>query len=262
MFDHCIENRQQFAHASNQGDLGCFTRITQSFVEDPDDRITSAGHQSRHVEHSPDGGTATPDPSPTSESPTVAVEWCDSHQRRDLFAVEPSKFRQLRQKGTTDHRADTGNAAQEIFVFLPDRALTDGLVEIFVGSFQLCFQPTQMGLDPFSDCPGSCAQPVSLGHHHLDELASTGNECTQFQADLIGQGAQRRTHGLGKASQHFGIDAVGLGQLPGGFGEVSDLPRVDHDDRELSTAQSAGDTTLQSAGGLQHDQSGAQLVQR
>ena len=55
--------------------------------------------------------------------------------------------------------------------------------------------------------------------------------------------------------------SVGLGQSSGGFGEVSDLPGVDDDDGELSTAQSAGDITLESAGGLQHDQSGAQLVE-
>ena len=35
------------------------------------------------------------------------------------------------------------------------------------------------------------AQPIFLRHHHLDELSSTSDERSQFQADLIGQGTQR-----------------------------------------------------------------------
>lgn len=36
----------------------------------------------------------------------------------------------------------------------------------------------------------------------------------------------------------FNSQPVGLGQLPDGFGEVSDLAGIDHYDGELSTAQS------------------------
>ncbi len=35
MFDHSVANCQQFAQASDQSDLGRFTRVPQSFVEDP-----------------------------------------------------------------------------------------------------------------------------------------------------------------------------------------------------------------------------------
>ena len=235
MFDHRIENRQQFAHASDQGDLRGLAFLAQPFVEIADNRVSSASHQSRHVEHSPYGGAATPDPSPASESPTVAIERCYAHQRCDLFAVESSEFRQLSEKGTTDHWADTRDATQEILVFLPDRALTDALVEIFVGPVQLCFQPTDVSLDPFSDRFRSGAQSIFLRHHHLDELSSTGNERSQFQADLIGQGTQGRTYDFGEVGQHLGVDTGGLGQLSEGFSEVSDLPWIDHDDGELST---------------------------
>ncbi len=94
-----------------------------------------------------------------------------------------------------------------------------------------------VSLDPFSDRFRSCTQSVFLRHHHLDELSSAGDERSQFQADLIGQGTQGRTYDFGEAGQHFGIDTVGLGQLSEGFGEVSDLPWIDHDDGELSTAR-------------------------
>ena len=261
MFDHRIENSEQFVHASDERDFRSLAFISQPFVKVADHRITSAGHQGRHIEHGPYGSTSTPDTSPTSEGPAVAIERSDAHQRCDLFAVESSEFRQLGEKRTADHWTDAGDASEQVFIFAPDRALTDAMVEVLVGPVQLCFQPTDVSLDPFSDRFRSCTQSVFLRHHHLDELSSAGDERSQFQADLIGQGTQGRTYDFGEAGQHFGIDTVGLGQLSEGFGEVSDLPWIDHDDGELSTAQSPADTTFQSSGGLQHDQNGLKFAQ-
>src|SRR5512144_230583 len=144
MFDHSVENGQQFAHASDQGDLGCFTRVTQSFVEDPHDRIMSARDQGCHVEDCPYAGSAAPDSSTTSQGTTIPIERCYADQRCNLFTVELSKFWQLGQKGTTNHRTDTGDTPEQVFVLLPDRALTDALVQIFVGSLQFCFQPADV----------------------------------------------------------------------------------------------------------------------
>jgi hypothetical protein len=42
----------------------------------------------------------------------------------------------------------------------------------------------------------------------------------------------RGAHALGKEGQHVRIKAVGLGELPGRFREVADLPRIRHDQRE------------------------------
>ena len=149
--------------------------------------------------HSANGGASAPDSAPAPEGPAIVVERRDAHQRCDFVSVECSEFGQLSDKSTANDRADTGDALEQVFVLTPDRAFTDGLVEIFIGSVQLGFQPTQVSLDAFSDRAGSCAQTVFLRHHHLDELSSTGDQRSQFQAHLIGQGTQRWTYDFGEA---------------------------------------------------------------
>jgi hypothetical protein len=43
--------------------------------------------------------------------------------------------------------ADAGNASEQVLVLLPDWALTDGLIEIFVGTPELGLKPADVSLD-------------------------------------------------------------------------------------------------------------------
>lgn len=124
MFYHRVENCQQFAHASDQGDLCWFTRLAQSFVESFDDDITSAGDQGSHVEHCPHAGAAAPDTATAPECTAVSIERCDPYQRGNLLTVELSQLRQISDQGAADHRSDTRNALKQVLFLLPDRALT------------------------------------------------------------------------------------------------------------------------------------------
>src|ERR1044071_1890422 len=255
MFDHSVENRQQFAHASDQRHLGSLTGVMQSFVESSDGSVTSAGNQGCHVEGCTYGGPTAPDSPTSSQGSAVTVKRRNADQGGNLFTIELSEFWQLRQQRTANDRTDAGDTSQQIFVFFADRALTDALIEIFVGTSKFRFQPTDVRFDTFSDRLGSCREAVSLGDDHLGELAPTGNQCAQFPKALIGQWAYRGTYCFGEAGQNHGIDGVSLGQLAGGFGKVSDLTRIDHHHAKLGTDQSASHVTLDSTCGFQHDQS-------
>src|SRR5262249_306340 len=136
MFDHRIQNRQQLSHASNQSELGCFAGTAQPLIESLDHNIAPAGNQSCHIEHCPYSSPAAPDRATTSQSAAVSIERRDTDQRSNLFTVEFSKFWQLGNKATTNHRTDAGHTPEKIFVFTPDRTLTDGLVQILVGPVQ------------------------------------------------------------------------------------------------------------------------------
>ena len=60
MFEHRVENRQQFAHTGDQRHLAFFAARTQGLVRVPDDRVTAGGRQGRHVQRRAHGGAAAP----------------------------------------------------------------------------------------------------------------------------------------------------------------------------------------------------------
>src|SRR5215471_338703 len=259
MFDHRIENCQKLSHTSDQSDLWGFASITQPFVESSDQSITSAGNQSSHVKNCPYTSSAAPDGTTAAQGTAVAIEWCNADQSSDLFTVELSEFWQLGQQRTANDGTDTRDSSQQVFVLLPDGTLTNGLIQIVVSSAQFRFQPADMSIDAFSDAFGSCTEPVSLCHNHVGDLSPASNESAQFHGDLIRQRAQCRAYGFTEAGQHQSIDAISFGQLAGGFGEISDLPRVNDHHRELSTGQSTSQWAFDSASGFQHDQCGLEF---
>ena len=50
MFEHRIQDRQQFAHAGHQRHFLAFPRRTQALIERVNDGIVAGGHDGRHVE--------------------------------------------------------------------------------------------------------------------------------------------------------------------------------------------------------------------
>src|ERR1700752_3079177 len=176
MFDHRIENRQQLSHACDQGNFRCFACLFQPGVKNFDDGISSTGNQRSHVEHCPYACPAAPNSTMASQGAAVAIERRNTDQSSNLFTVEFSEFWQLSEKSAADDRTDAGDTPEKIFVLTPDRTLTDGLVEIFVGSVQLRFQPADVSIDSLCDTSRGSTEPVSLGHHHLGDLAPAGNQ--------------------------------------------------------------------------------------
>jgi hypothetical protein len=55
-------------------------------------------------------------------------------------------------------------------------------------------------------------------------------------------------------SDRRGVDRIGLGQLAGGAGEIADLARIDHRQRQAGRGHRAGHDRLVAAGGLHCDQ--------
>ena len=147
MFDHRIDNCQQFAHASDERKLWRLSCIAQPLVESSNDSIMSAVNQSCHVERCTYGGPTAPDRATPSKFTAVMVEWRDADQRCDLFTIELPEFRQFSQQRTANNRTDPRHASKQFFGLLPDGASTDALIEIFVGTPKLCFQPADVSID-------------------------------------------------------------------------------------------------------------------
>src|SRR5262245_55580706 len=201
MFDHRINNREQFSHTSDQHHLWFFTGAAESGVKGTYNRVMSACDQGRHVETSPRGRSTSPDGAATFKLATVPVERGDSDQSRDLFAIELSQLGQLGKQGTANDGTNPGDTSKQVFVLLPDRALTNTLVQIFISAIQFRFQPPNVSVYSFVHALGSSTRPISFRHQHLDDLAAPGAERFKLLAGLIRQRAHRRTYGFSKAGQ-------------------------------------------------------------
>ena len=111
-------------------------------------------------------------------------------------------------------------------------------------------------------------QSLALAQQHGQQLAPTRNEGGQRQLLGIGQRADemREVGALHQhrreCGQHARVDAVGLGELAHGLGEVARLFGIDDCHRQASRLQRAGQRRFVTAGGLHDHQGDPQRRQR
>jgi hypothetical protein len=119
-----------------------------------------------------------------------------------------------------------GNALQQVVLLTPERAGTQALTQVVIDLPQVALQPGAMRLKPRAHCRHPRRpQPVRFRRAHRDDLTSALDQRRQRLGLLVRQGARRRPHGVAEMGQHLAIQPIGLGQAPGGTGEVADLPR-------------------------------------
>src|SRR5215211_7808554 len=87
--------------------------------------------------------------------------------------------------------------------------------------------------------------------------AAPGQDRLQSLGFLIRQYARRGFDGRRETGEDLGVDLVGLGQAPGGLGEIPGLPRVEHSHGDPGGGDGRGGRTLVTTGGFQDDQLGA-----
>ena len=80
-------------------------------------------------------------------------------------------------------------------------------------------------------------QAVLLGRQHLDQLPASGEQLLQGGDRVVRQRPGLGSDPLGEAGEHLGIERIGLGQLPSGFGEVAHLAGIGDDDRQAGRGQ-------------------------
>ena len=78
---------------------------------------------------------------------------------------------------------------------------------------------------------------VLFSAKHLDHLAPASEFGFEVTRCLVRQRPHLRTNALAEKGEYRGIDAVSLGQLARGFGEVTDLPRIHDNHRQILRSQ-------------------------
>src|ERR687894_399755 len=258
-----VEDREQLPHARPQRHLLGLARLKQPPVELLEDRIVASGDQRTHVEGRPNRRSPAPNLPLAAPRAGVAVEGGNAYQGREALGGERSQLRELGQERPGQDRPHPGDAAEQPLVAAPNLAVCDRLLEFAVGADELPLKPIHVGGYALGDRLGGHLEAVLLCHEHLQDLPPPGEDGLQSAHLFVGEDAGLRTHGGGEASQDLRVDLVGLGQAPGGLGEVSGLAGVDDRDRNPSGASGdgGGRGALVAAGGFQDYQLGPGLLQ-
>lgn len=227
MFEHRVQDDQQFADAGRQRHFLGFSRRRQALTERLDARIEARGHDRCHIEGRPHLCPSTPDCPLPPQRAAIAIERGHADQGGDLIVRQRPQLWQIRQQCGLQDRADAGHAPQQLLLSAPEGTLPNGLGQISVRLVEHSFQPGDVGRQLLVDHRTGTGQAVLLRLEHLNELAAPRHQGHQFLRVSIRLRAGLRPHHVCKVGQHLRIARIRLRQLPDGFRAVPDLARID-----------------------------------
>src|SRR5262245_10435621 len=139
--DHCIQDGQELAHTSCNGNFFEFALRQQALIELFDNRVKSDSCERAHIEHTTHGGSSARDVTFATMLTTVVANWSDSDQQSDLSPIESPQFRQLSEQGHRKHRADTFRTLKQIVPLAPLLSLANLILQIAVEFSDPFLQP-------------------------------------------------------------------------------------------------------------------------
>ena len=191
--------------------------------------------------------------------PRVAVDGRDTYEGGGRAPVEAAEFGHLGNQGARGDRADPRHALEQVVGGAPSRGAADGVADVAVEVGELGLEHLERGGDGACHLRRAGLPPAVLLHaDHLDDLAAAGDELGEGLRVRVRHRPRLGPHALGEEGDRLGVEAVGLGEPPGGAGEVADLARVDDGERQAGAGQRRGDGDFETAGGLQHHEGGRQ----
>jgi len=110
VFQHGIEDGQQFPHARDERDFLGFAGGAEPLIETPNHGIEAGRHDRSHVECHPHLGTPTPHRASASQGPAIPIQRGHADEGGDLFVRQRTQFRQIGQQGRGQDRTDARHA--------------------------------------------------------------------------------------------------------------------------------------------------------
>ncbi len=123
-------------------------------------------------------------------------------------------------------------------------ALLDLGGEFFGDVVKLALEPPDVLAEAAVQRPRGEAEAVLLGDQHLQQLPTPGEQ---------GIEQLRGPHPLPEEREDRRVEPIGLGQLPRGPREVTDLARIGHDHRQSGRRARRHSRPLEAARGFGHD---------
>ena len=130
VFQHGIEDDQQFPHARNKCDFLGLAGGAEPLIEIPNHRVESSRHDRSHVQCHSHLSAPTPHRASASQGPAITIQWRDADEGCDLFIRQRAQFWQIGQEGCGQHRANARDAPQPLIFLPPDRTLLNGLRQV------------------------------------------------------------------------------------------------------------------------------------
>jgi hypothetical protein len=169
-------------------------------------------------------------------------------------SVQVPEFRQVGEQRAAHHGAHARHTAQEILFRAPDWAVLNRVVEIAIHVRDTSLEPADVIRQTPPDRCARVFQPIPRRGQYIQQLPAPRHERSERLDDGFRERAGRGLHPFGKERQDVRIQAVGLGELPRGFGEVAHLPGIRDDEREPSGRQRGNQRPFRAPGRFQHDE--------
>jgi hypothetical protein len=213
MFEHRIQDHQQFPHAGRQGDLLGLASRTAALRARTDHGIDAYGDHRGPVPRRPDLGATAPDRAFPAPRPAGTIQRGHSDQRGNLLPGQRAEFGQLRQQRGGQHGSHPWDAPQQVVVLSPHRTLMNGVSTVAVCLRHFALEPGDVGTQALAHRRAGRPKPVLLCREPLDALPAACQNRRQRLSLLIGQGPRLRSHDLSEVCQRLGVQHIGLGQL-------------------------------------------------
>ena len=227
-----------------------------------DDGVGAACDQRGHVEGGPDRRPAAGDGLAAALDAAVAIDGGHADKGCDLAPVEAPEFRKLSDEGAQCGLAHARHAGQKVGVGLPGGAFSDRAVDVAIELGKFDLEKIDMPIDGLQHARlPSETTAVFLRHDHLDDLPPARHKFAQRLGFGVRDRPRRRANGLGEVGDRRGVQAIGLSELSGRAGKISDLTRIDHRQGQMRGGKGACDHCLVPARRLERDEDGSKSAQ-
>ena len=229
VFGHGIHYTNELSHHCNQCNHLTFSPAEQIVVVSSQYRIMPNRYKSRHEQSATDFFATSAGHAFAAKDPAVTCNRCNSNQRGDLSAVEPSQFRQLRYQHVSCSRANPGNRVEDFRASPKSGRIFDVFGNLPINGFQLGFNDFQNSSDAASNLPAAGVfKAVGFGGMKPYQLIPTGYQSLEFLRVFIDLFGRHWFHRGCKLGYYTSIQLVGFGDLPCGPGEVPYASGIDY----------------------------------
>ena len=258
VFEHGIEDDEEFPHGGDHGDFESLSFGAESLVEVSDGGVLGDGREASHVESGAYGSASALDAANAFGFSAIVVEGSQSDESSDLLAIEMSQFGHLGDESGSGESADAWCGIEQLGALFPVLIVVDGLENEFLDGIDFLLQEMDDLLAGASnDFDLGHGQAVGLGDTEFDELSSPGGELSQFLVFDRGISTFGELDIAGKAGNDACVEAVGLGEEAMTFGEVADLSRIDNEGEMAFGDQLGIERTFVATGSFHDEATGA-----
>lgn len=249
-----VEDVEQFVHAGDHSDLEGFTGGAEFLIVVTNNVVASDCGECGHVEGASHDFSAALDDAIAAELSAVAVQGGDADEGGGFLPGAVAKLGEIEDEDACGLGPDAGHGGEQVDFFLPGGRLADVLVEVVINLLESFLDELEGRLEIFDDASGgSLFEAVSFHGPHFDKLSTSGEQIPHVLGLFVGDFSCGRFHGLSEAGEDIGVDLVSFGEEPEGFGEVSDLARIDDDDRQAGGDESGDEESFVAPAGFDDD---------